>query len=103
VSWDKKPGTKRHYYYRSKRVDGRAVKTYIGPGEAGQKAALEDQRARQQRASDRDWWETRIGEFDTAQEPTDDLVRIARLMMRVMLVAQGNYLHKGHEWRKRGG
>jgi len=66
------------------------------------RAAQEVQQARQRRTADQQWWERRFGELDTAQEATDTLVEVSKLMMRVVLVAQGCYLHKGHEWRKRG-
>lgn len=41
MPWEKR-GTKL-YYYRKKRVGARVVKTYVGGGEAGERAAAEDE------------------------------------------------------------
>ena len=39
----------RGYYYRAKKINGRVVKEYIGPGIAGQLAELQDLYAREDR------------------------------------------------------
>jgi hypothetical protein len=39
----------RGYYYRAKKIKGRVVKEYIGPGMAGQLAELQDLYAREDR------------------------------------------------------
>ncbi len=42
-------GWERGYYYRAKKVNGRVVKEYIGPGIAGRMAELDDLFAREDR------------------------------------------------------
>jgi len=102
MSWDRKPKTEKRYYYRTKRVGGRVVKTYIGRGLPGLLAAQQDQKARQRRTSDRDHWDSVLLSADAARQSTDVLLAITRLLMRAVLVAHGYYLHRGHEWRRRG-
>jgi hypothetical protein len=43
MSWE------RGYYYRAKKVNGRVVKEYVGPGIVGRMAELEDLFAREDR------------------------------------------------------
>ncbi len=43
MSWE------RGYYYRAKKVDGRVVKEYVGPGIVGRMAELDDLFAREDR------------------------------------------------------
>jgi hypothetical protein len=42
-------GWERGYYYRAKKVNGRVVKEYIGPGIVGRMAELDDLFAREDR------------------------------------------------------
>ena len=100
MSWDRK-GVKRTYYYRSKRVDGRPVKVYVGKGTVGEQAEAEDRQARIRRESDQYHWFCVLGQIHNLSERTTQLATFSRLMTRVVLVGNGFYLHRGHEWRKR--
>lgn len=40
---------RRHYYYRTRRVNGKVVRTYLGAGEEAQRAAEEDARKQARR------------------------------------------------------
>jgi hypothetical protein len=42
-------GWERGYYYRAKKVNGRVVKEYVGPGNVGRMAELDDLFAREDR------------------------------------------------------
>jgi hypothetical protein len=42
-------GWERGYYYRAKKVNGRVVKEYVGPGIVGRMAELDDLFAREDR------------------------------------------------------
>ena len=52
--WSRKQrGPESGYYYRSRRVDGRPVKLYVGRGPDAELAARLDERARQDRRAER--------------------------------------------------
>jgi len=99
MGWDKNG----RYYTRSKRVNGRVVREYIGSGPVGDLAAQMD-------ASERDKREAalrfariereRIAEFDA---PIDELNELADLLARAALLAAGYVQHNRSEWRKKRG
>jgi len=45
------------YYTRSRKVNGKVIRTYVGCGLHGQLAALEDANKREQLKRDREAWE----------------------------------------------
>ena len=47
MAWERRGNGK--FYYRSRRVQGRVVKEYVGGGEAGHQAAAADQASRKSR------------------------------------------------------
>ncbi len=100
MSWDKK-ATGKSYYYRNKWKDGKAVKEYIGRGPQAEQAAIQDAETRIQKQLDQQHWMCVMAQVETACEPLDGLITISTLLTRSVLVANGCYLHKGHEWRKR--
>ncbi|MBR9803266.1 hypothetical protein GYB59_16955 [bacterium] len=101
MSWDRKPQTGRRYYYRNKRIDGRSVKEYVGRGPKADKAALRDEEVRLQQQRDHHYWDARIVQIERSGESLTQLVTLAKLLTRSVLIANGFYLHKGHEWRRR--
>ena len=102
MSWDRKPNTGKSYYYRNKRVDGRPVKEYVGRGAKGEQAAQRDEEERLQRQLDRQHWLVTLARVEEAGEPVKQLFEVTTRLTRSVLVAFGFYLHKGHEWRRRG-
>jgi len=101
MSWDRKPETGKSYYYRNKRVDGRAVKEYIGRGPKGERAAQLDEQERRQRQLDRQHWMAILSRVEQAGEPLIQLVHVATTLTRLILITSGYHLHKRHEWRRR--
>ncbi len=87
MAWVKRG--RRRYYYRSRRVDGRRVTLYIGKGPAAERflARERERKAERQRAAALD-------------RELDDLQRRLRALSRVVLEAEGYYLHHG-EWRRK--
>ncbi len=100
MSWDRKSNG-RKYYYRCKRVDGKAVKEYVGRGPRAEQAAVQDAEARIQKMLDQQHWMCRLARIETACEPLSGLLNASTLLTRSVLVVCGYYLHKGHEWRER--
>jgi len=100
MSWDQKPKG-RSYYYRNQRVDGMPVKVYVGTGRAGELAETEDREARVRRNADQYHWFCILSQIDELSEPVTQLSAFSKLMTRVVMVANGLYLHRRHEWRVR--
>ncbi|QGJ68706.1 Hypothetical protein PBC10988_3670 [Planctomycetales bacterium 10988] len=100
MSWDTKRNGK-SYYYRNKRVDGRPVKEYLGSGKKAKAAAQEDCERRLQRVRDREYWDQQLSSFEEADQLLQQLSEGITLVFRAVLIREGFYLHKGHEWRKR--
>ena len=101
MSWEVRGGKK--YYTRSRRVDGRVLREYVGGGLAGEYAAELDAeaRARRQHELDRDRelqrqdeeLDKEIEEFDSAADN----------VARAILLVTGNHQHNRGEWRRRHG
>ena len=99
MSWDRKQrGGK--YYYRSRRVDGKSMKKYVGRGPVAELAARLDERARQGRRAER---ETRLAEqvqLTVADVAFGDARAVVGLLVQAALILSGFHLHRG-EWRQR--
>ena len=102
MAWETRNGRGR-YYTRSRRVDGRVVREYIGCGPAAKLAAMYDEMKRAERDAEREAWCARKQELE----------RIERLLARSWegcweqashaLTDAGFYRHHRGEWRKRRG
>ena len=89
------------YYYRSRRVNGKPRREYVGPGQIGRLGEQMDQFARELRA-------TKPGRGastrDAVQAIDRDLLALDRLadaLARTALVVAGCHQHHRGEWRKR--
>ncbi len=90
---------KGRYYIRSRKVNGRVVREYVGTGEAARSAARQDALARQQREARR----AEMAELAALDAPLDDLAELTDLLARAALAAAGYRRHHRGEWRKRRG
>jgi hypothetical protein len=98
MSWDKKKrGGGRGYFYKSVRVDGRAVKQYLGTGAEALEAARLVEGRRAARAAVRQE-EIRLSPADLL---LDELEEWLGVLLRAHLILGGFYEHHG-EWRRRG-
>lgn len=92
---------KGRYYTRSSKVKGRVVREYCGCGEAGELAQQTDLDKRAEReAKRREFAAMRIrdNELDSS---LNELVELAEVLSRGLLVAAGFHQHKRGAWRKR--
>ena len=90
----------RRYYTRSKRVNGRVVREYIGTGAVAELAAAADAL---RRADQRAVMEARRAEeanWQAALAPLLALSRVADLLARAALLAGGYHRH-ARTWRKK--
>jgi hypothetical protein len=101
MAWhEKQRGPKGGYYYRSKRVNGRSVKVYVGRGPDAELAARLDERERQDRRTEREVQlaeQVRLAAADLALQEARVL---ADLLVRATLILRGYHLHRD-EWRRR--
>lgn len=97
MSWERRQrGRGTGYYYRSVRINGRAVKKYLGLGKAAQEAARLVEERRQARV--------RLREEEIQLASLDLLLADFRawlgLLVRAQMIIGGLYEHHGG-WRRR--
>src|SRR5439155_21906695 len=91
----------RRYYYRSRRIDGKPRRIYMGCGQVGElNARLHERERRQRQAEDQAWQVERV-QLARADAVMNELRTLADLMTRAKLLLSGFYEHHG-EWRRRG-
>jgi hypothetical protein len=96
VGWEKG-----RYYTRSKKVNGRVVREYVGGGRVAELVAQMDAIKRQQREAERAARLAERAELDALDAPLDELNDLAELLARAALAAAGFHQHKRGEWRRR--
>jgi hypothetical protein len=96
MGWDK-----RRYYTRSKKVNGRVLREYIGTGAVADMVAKHDAIEREKREAERADRRAEQAELDALDAPLHELNKLADLLARVALVAAGFRQHHRGEWRKR--
>jgi hypothetical protein len=94
MGWDKG-----RYYTRSRKVNSRVVREYLGTGEAAEQAARQDAITREERESRR----AVRAELAALDASLDDLTEQTDLLARAVLAAAGYRRHHRGEWRKRRG
>jgi hypothetical protein len=87
------------YYTRSRRVDGRVVREYVGTGPFAQLCARSDEVLRAEREQRRleERWERE--KLEALSAPVLEVDEAAAVLVRASLVAAGYHRHKG-EWRR---
>jgi hypothetical protein len=96
MGWDRG-----RYYSRSRKVDGRVVREYVGGGLAGQLAAQLDAAERQKRELDRAERMAMRADVEALDAKVDELDEVAKLLAGAALLAAGYRRHNRGEWRKR--
>ena len=89
-----------HYYTRSRRIDGRVVREYIGCGEKGELAAAADAARRAEREAERAAIRAEQERIRAAERVLIDLGRTVDLVTCGALLAAGFERHK-RQWRMR--
>ena len=89
------------YYTRSRKVDGKVVRQYIGGGVLGQLAARMDAEERRRREQEDAAWKEEQERVDAFTAPVEELCESVEILARAALLAAGYHRHNRGEWRKR--
>src|SRR4051812_49242479 len=100
MGWEQRPNDRR-YYTRSRRVNGRVVREYIGGGSLGELAAATDALQQAQRKRDTEAWRAEQARLGAADAILQQLCNLTDLLARAALVAAGYHQHDRGEWRYR--
>jgi hypothetical protein len=95
VGWEKG-----RYYTRSRKVNGRVVREYVGTGRIAELVAEMDAIEHQRREVERAARQAERANVDALDAPLDELNDLVELLARAALVAAGYHQHKRGEWRK---
>ena len=96
MGWDKG-----RYYTKSRKVNGRVVREYIGTGEVAELAAQSDATNRADREAARKARRAEKSELDALDATLKELNDLADQLASAALVAADFHQHKRGEWRKR--
>lgn len=99
MGWDKGG----RYYTRSRRVNGRVFREYVGGGEVGRLVARVDARDRAKRLAARTRERAARAELARTDQPLLELGDLAGLLAHAALLAAGFHQHHRGEWRKTRG
>ena len=99
MAWETR-GHRGRYYTRSRRIDGRVVREYVGCGRKGELAAMADAQRRATREADRAAIRTERERVRAIDAALMDLHRTVDQLTRGALMAAGFERHK-RQWRHR--
>src|SRR5262252_7497780 len=94
MAWENKGLQK--VYYRSKRVNGRVIKTYLGTGRTAQLAY--DQDLRQQKAREQE--RATRKEIEALDRQTNSVRDMTKALVKAHLLLAGYHQHHRCQWRK---
>ena len=99
MAWEERErGTR--YYTRSRRVNGRVTKEYIGSGPIAELMALADETDRRRREEEARAWKKEREDLECLDAEAGEMCELAELLNRAAFVAAGYRQHNRGEWRK---
>ena len=100
MSWETRERGGR-YYTRSRKVNGKVVREYVGTGRVAELAAALDARERAARAAESERRRAERAQAEPAAAALAELDRAAEALARAALVAAGYHRHHRGEWRRK--
>ena len=101
MAWESRQrGRGRRYYYRSRKVQGRVVKEYVGVGTEAERAAAADELARAERESEREQLRGVAAKLNPAEEAMRDMDSAITILSQAVLYAAG-FHQVNYQWRFR--
>ena len=91
------------YYTRSKKINGRVIREYVGTGLVGELAAAADARARAEREAGKAAWRAECERIESALTPVEEFYDVVEIFARGSLILAGYHRHHRGEWRHRRG
>ena len=89
------------YYTRSRKVNGRVVREYVGGGLLGEIAARMDAEERLRREAEAATWREERERLEELAGLVDELCEAVETVARATLLAAGFRQHNRGEWRRR--
>ena len=89
------------YYTRSRKVNGKVVREYVGGGVLGDLAAQMDALKCLQREEEVQALREECERMEALESPLEELYEAAEVLTRATLLAAGYRRHKRGEWRKK--
>jgi hypothetical protein len=99
MGWERRARGGR-YYTRSRKVDGRVIREYVGTGPLAEAMAEIEQARRSERQAETLERRDRDKRLDAAEAPLDDFCRMTEALARGALLLAGFRRHNRGEWRK---
>ena len=90
------------YYYRTRRIDGRVVRTYFGRGPRAKQAAAEDAKLRKKERERRRHIAESVAQWAVVTKMLDEYDAYVDFWFRAEMTCRGYHYHRG-QWRKRRG
>jgi hypothetical protein len=87
------------YYTRSRRMEGRVVREYLGAGLVGRLSAEADRIKRERVEAEKVRHKRELEHLEALVSPAAELAEAAEVLVRDELLACGYHKHKG-EWRR---
>lgn len=100
MGWESRGGRGR-YYTRSRKVDGRVVREYVGTGLVGELAARQDAEERAEKLAERERLQAEDTRWATVAAPLHELSQLLDGLMAASIIAAGYHQHHRGTWRKR--
>lgn len=98
MAWETRHG-KGQYFTRSRRVNGRVVREYVGTGRQAEQAAQEDEDARAEKALCAAAWQAEKETVEALDDAVESLDQGCDHLLALVLARAGYHYHRG-EWRK---
>jgi hypothetical protein len=99
MAWERRERGGR-YYTRSRRVEGRVVREYVGRGALGEFAARTDAEERERKEAEAARGRAEVQHLEELVAPVVELCEVAEVLVRAHLIAAGCHRYKG-EWRRK--
>ena len=100
MGWETRRGSGR-YYTRSRKLNGRVIREYVGTGLVAELAAQQDAEGRAEKLAEQEHLHHEAARWASTAAPLTELSRLVDGLTAAALIAAGYHQHHRGEWRKR--